>query len=44
MPIMLCGKCGKPVPDSFHNFAEVCECIDYKKVAKKMGWKLRFPK
>ncbi len=43
MPIGLCVKCSKPVPDSFHNFEEVCECKDYRVIAKQKGWKLKFP-
>ena len=42
-PIMICGNCGLPVPDSFHDFNEVCKCKDYKKLAKEKGWKLKFP-
>ena|SRR3990167_485899 len=26
MPIMICSKCHKPVPDSFHDFEEICSC------------------
>lgn len=44
MVIAICAKCGKPCPDSFHSFEEVCECIDYRKLAKERGWKLKFPK
>jgi len=27
MEIMMCGKCLKPTPDSFHNFVEICDCL-----------------
>ena len=26
MPIMMCSKCKKPAPDSFHDFKEICTC------------------
>ncbi len=32
---MICSKCMKPVPDSFHTFMEVCKCINYKVKNKK---------
>ncbi len=41
MPIMYCGKCEKPVPDSYHEFEEVCECRDWYGEAEKKGWKLK---
>jgi len=44
VPIMYCVKCLKPVPDSYHDFQEVCTCVDYKKEAKEKGWKIKFPK
>ncbi len=43
MPIGICSKCFKPIPDSYHDFEEVCECIDYHKRAKEKGWQLKFP-
>lgn len=43
MVIAFCSRCHKPCPDSFHDFPEVCECIDWEKRAKKMGWELKFP-
>ena len=44
MPIAICAKCKKPCPDSFHDFKEICKCVDWKKQEEKMGWKLRYPK
>lgn len=44
MPVAICGKCRFPVPDSFHDHDEVCECIDWRARAKEKGWELRFPK
>ena len=40
MPIMYCNKCGKPCPDSFHEFEEVCECRDWYGEAEKRGQEL----
>ena len=44
MPVAICDKCNKPIPDSFNYFKEVCSCrskqewIEYYKNNK---WKLR---
>ncbi len=43
MPIALCSKCLKPIPDSYHDFNEVCECINWRAMAKEKGWDLKFP-
>jgi len=43
MPIMICGKCRKPCPDAFHDFPEICDCIDWLLMAEKMNWDLKFP-
>jgi hypothetical protein len=26
MPIMMCSRCNKPCPDSFHDYKEICTC------------------
>jgi len=42
MPILICSNCNKPVPDSFHDFKEICSCktqeewIDYYRAKKWM--------
>lgn len=44
MPIGLCGKCGKPTPDSFHDFKNYCNCLTKKEwiaLYKKNNWKLK---
>ena len=35
---MICGACGKKIPGSFHDFPEVCECIDWLARYKEKGW------
>ena len=41
MPIVYCSKCNKPIPDSFHNFKEECECQDWIRHAKKRKFMIR---
>ena len=38
---MICSHCGKPTPDSFHRFSEICTCKtieEWKQLYKKKGW------
>ena len=41
MVVAICARCHKRVPDSFHDWEEECECIDWRKQAKKMKWMVR---
>lgn len=41
MVIAICNKCHKPIPDSFHDFTQKCECRDWYKKAKSNGWELK---
>jgi len=27
MPVGICGDCGNPIPDSFHNYTVICDCL-----------------
>lgn len=47
VPVAYCIDCGKPVPDSFHDFKEICSCFPkehFIEQAKKMHWKIRIDK
>ena len=44
MPIAICSKCHKQVPDSFHNFKEYCTCKtkeEWIAYYKKKKWLLK---
>jgi len=44
MPIGICGKCGKPCPDSVHDFKEICLCKtkdEWISYAKEMDYMIR---
>lgn len=40
MGILICSKCHRPVPDSFHCFSEWCTCKDWVRYYEKKGWKI----
>lgn len=43
MPIGICAECGKPCPDSFHNFQVICNCKtkeEWIAYYKKNNWNL----
>lgn len=44
MPVLICVRCGKPAPDSFHNFKEICGCKtkeEWIALYKRKRWHLR---